>query len=76
MTYRFSAETLGRCFIDDEGVIWEHITYTDQPTASFRRAVDHSQRLSGVIGSNLLGSLKPLSKSDEEWFRLGLEGRS
>jgi hypothetical protein len=54
---RPSEETLGTLWIDDKGVYWEQVSYTDQPTASFRRLDDRSQRLSGVVGSLLLDQL-------------------
>jgi hypothetical protein len=57
MRSRPSKETLGTLWIDDKGVYWEQVSYTDRPTASFRRLDDHSQRLSGVVGCLLLDQL-------------------
>ena len=70
---KLGKDTLGRLFIDGNGVVWEQITYTDLPTAGFRRAVDHSQRLSGVVGSRLLSDLELLSDRDEQMFKAGLD---
>jgi hypothetical protein len=60
-----SKETLGNLWVDDRGTVWKQISYTDQPTASFRRVDDESQRLSGVVGCLLLRELRPLKPEDE-----------
>lgn len=64
-----SEKTLGRYWIDRAGVIWEQISYTPMPTASFRRVIDPSQRLSGVVNSRLLSELELLIPEDEIAFR-------
>lgn len=54
-------DTLGHYWQDEIGNVWRQVSYTDQPTASFRRVDDESVRLSGVVNSLLLGSLRLLS---------------
>lgn len=71
----FSRETIGRCFIDENGVIWEQVAWTDYPTGSFRRVVEPDRDLHVVAGSNLGNGLRILSEREEADFRASLTTR-
>ena len=60
MNTRPSAETIGHLWVDEDGIIWRHVTYAAEPTASFEMVNDKTTRRGGVIGSPLLRGLRLL----------------
>jgi hypothetical protein len=71
----FSRYTVGRLFIDDDGVVWEQTGYTEKPTGRFARAVDRTQTFSCTLDSALASSLRALTAKEEADFRAGLKTR-
>lgn len=53
-------DTLNSLWIDERGAVWQHVSYTDKPTAAFKNVSDPTLRLSGVVGSRLLADLRML----------------
>lgn len=62
MTTRPSKDTVGSYFVDEYGLMWQQVSFTDKPTASFQSVqYPGSSRLDGVIGSPILESLRILT---------------
>jgi hypothetical protein len=59
-----SDETVGTYFIDEHGDIWQHIAYTDRPTAALQR-VGNGERRSGVVGAAIFDGFTPLVEKRE-----------
>jgi hypothetical protein len=58
-------DTIGRYYTDRDGQLWQHIAYTDQPTACLAKVSnpDHD-RIRGVVGSKTFEGFTPLVPLD------------
>jgi hypothetical protein len=52
---------VGRYFVDEAGEVWQLIAYAGQPTVTFQKVKEPTERRSGCVGSPIVSGLSLLT---------------